>query len=229
MALKNRHVFELRLGKLGLMLFIGGMSLLLFALFLMGVVVGKHMEAYPERYAAALPEIIRDRLLGDEPPAGAVVVPPAVERDRSEEAPGGAETAPVVTAPDPVAAQKGEAAETNVQKAPAPAEVKPVADPAVKSSAAAEKAPQRKGRYEVQAGAYRERQPAEQLVKKMAALGFASEVVMKELPGKGQWFRVIVGGFESRVKAQEAADQLAGKVNGLKCVIRASGDNGNGG
>jgi hypothetical protein len=38
-----------------------------------------------------------------------------------------------------------------------------------------------------------------------------------------------VGGFESRVKAQEAADQLAGKVNGLKCVIRASGDNGNGG
>jgi cell division protein FtsN len=63
----------------------------------------------------------------------------------------------------------------------------------------------------------------------MAALGFASEVVMKELPGKGQWFRVIVGGFESRVKAQEAADQLAGKVNGLKCVIRASGDNGNGG
>ncbi len=54
MAAKNRRMFELRLGKLGLILFIGGMSLLLFSMFLLGVVVGKHMEAYPERYSSGL-------------------------------------------------------------------------------------------------------------------------------------------------------------------------------
>ena len=45
---------------------------------------------------------------------------------------------------------------------------------------------------------------------------------MKELPGKGRWFRVIVGGFENREKAQAAADQMTGKIRGLKCVIRPS-------
>ena len=63
MALKNRRIFELKLGKLGLLLFICGMSLLLFSSFLIGVVVGKHMEAYPERYSSGLTELIRDRLL----------------------------------------------------------------------------------------------------------------------------------------------------------------------
>jgi septal ring-binding cell division protein DamX len=52
-------------------------------------------------------------------------------------------------------------------------------------------------------------------------------VAAKELPGSGQWFRVIVGGFENRAKAQEAAEKLAAKVNGLKCVIRPAGNGGN--
>jgi hypothetical protein len=61
MALKNRRVFELRLGKLGLALFVGGMSLLLFSFFLAGVFIGKNMEAYPERYTASLPGMIGER------------------------------------------------------------------------------------------------------------------------------------------------------------------------
>ena len=59
MTVKNRRVFELRLGKVGLVLFISGVSLLLFSFFMLGVVVGKHMEAYPERYAAGIPQIQR--------------------------------------------------------------------------------------------------------------------------------------------------------------------------
>jgi cell division protein FtsN len=60
-------------------------------------------------------------------------------------------------------------------------------------------------------------------------LGFSPRVVMKEIPEKGMWFRVIVGGFESRERAQEAADKMTEKVRGLKCVIRPSGESGNGG
>jgi cell division septation protein DedD len=61
------------------------------------------------------------------------------------------------------------------------------------------------------------------MVKKFAALGFAPHVVMKDLSEKGRWFRVIVGGFESREKAKEASERIVAKFRGLKCVIRASG------
>lgn len=77
--------------------------------------------------------------------------------------------------------------------------------------------------------AYRERPQAERMVKRIGALGFAPRVVVKDLPGKGRWFRVIVGGFESRHAAEEAADQITGKIEGLKFVIRAADRNGNGG
>ena len=50
---------------------------------------------------------------------------------------------------------------------------------------------------------------------------------MKDLPGKGRWFRVIVGGFENREKAKAAADQITEKIRGVKCVIRSSGNDGN--
>ncbi len=45
---------------------------------------------------------------------------------------------------------------------------------------------------------------------------------MKEVPGRGKWYRVVIGGFESREKAKATADLISGKVQGVKCVIRAS-------
>jgi hypothetical protein len=51
--------------------------------------------------------------------------------------------------------------------------------------------------------------------------------MMKDLPGKGIWFRVIVAGFESKEKAKEIAGQMAGQIRGLNWLIRASGNNGN--
>ena len=83
-----------------------------------------------------------------------------------------------------------------------------------------------KGRFEIQVAAYQDNRKAEQTMGKLSPLGFASRVVMKDLPGKGRWFRVIVGGFENREKAKAAADQIAGKIRGVKCVIRSSGKNG---
>lgn len=273
MATKNRHMFEFRLGKLGLILFIGGMSLLLFSSFLIGIVVGKHMEAYPERYSSGLTELIRDRLLAVSPkaadkdardvgeekfgltfyetlgggkgaaavgsrngdaknknsemPAGQIA-PPVNVPEKEVPAPisGGAvsKTTPTVPADEsglkkqtPLAG--GPAGESGVQKP----SVSPVpSTPKVKAAAQADT-----GRFEIQAAAYREKGQAELLVKKLKTLGFSPHVVMKDLPGKGRWFRVIVAGFESREKAKETAGQMAGKIRGLNCVIRASGNNGN--
>ena len=61
MATKNRHAFELKLGKLGITLFISAMSLLMFGMFLLGIVVGKHLDAYPERYSGGLVGMARER------------------------------------------------------------------------------------------------------------------------------------------------------------------------
>jgi cell division protein FtsN len=277
MTLKNRRVFELRLGKVGLIVFISGMSLMLFSVFLLGIIVGKHMEAYPERYSSGIPELVRDRLLAVVSKQGKDA-PQAADQERkmepaSDEAEfgltfydtlggkkggttAGTQTgttkyklseipikhaAPVGSAPEmgsPTAlaeTAKGESVppapggEGGTRKPNSETGGRPAGEAIMRNPPAVEAALQGKGHFEVQVAAYRERLSAEQLVKKFAAQGFSPRVVVKELPGKGRWFRVIVGSFESRRAAQAAADQMAGKISGLKCVIRSTGGNGHGG
>ena len=61
MAAKNVHRFEFRMGRLGLFLFVVGMSGLLFAVFLFGVDVGKNIDTYPGKIAGYIPDQIRNR------------------------------------------------------------------------------------------------------------------------------------------------------------------------
>jgi len=276
MAAKNRRTFELRLGKPGLILFIGGISLLLFSMFLLGILVGKHMEAYPERYSAGMGELIYDRMFASAPQGGRV--PPSAESGAKSEPAGGEEAfgltfydtlagkkagtpagkaasamkdmPPETSAPPPaltgklaipappvasaggtigntdlpVPGREGDGKKTN----PLP-EKKAAMESGAKVSAAMPTgmptdggATPEKGRFEVQVAAYQESRKAEQMMEKLSPLGFTSRVVMKELPGKGTWFRVIVGGFENPEKAKAAADQIAGKIRGVKCVVRSS-------
>ena len=76
-----------------------------------------------------------------------------------------------------------------------------------------------KGRFQIQVAAYQESGKAEQMMEKLNTLGFTSLVMMKDLPGKGRWFRVVIFGFDSRERAKATADEIAGKVRGVKCVI----------
>lgn len=283
MTAKNRRTFELTLGKLGLILFIGGISLLLFLMFLLGILVGKNMEAYPERYSAGMAEMVYDRLFASAPQGGRVPLsaesgakgdssgseksfgltfyetlggkrggtqtgktagsvkevpaegsaPPAVLTDKP--------AMPIPSAPSAVggignadlSVPRREGEEKKASPLP---EKKTEAGSGQKVSAAAPAMPggtapdgvatQEKGRFEIQVAAYQENRKAEQMVEKLRPLGFTSRVVTKELPGKGRWFRVIVGGFENRDKARMAADQIAGKIRGVKCVVRYAGKSG---
>jgi cell division septation protein DedD len=277
MTAKNRRVFELRLGKVGLIAFISGMSVMLFFMFLLGIIVGKHMEAYPERYSSGITDLIRDGLVSAVSKQGKVALPAADQDKKDAPAGGGADfgltfyntlggkkagaaagshagatkykpsaipagqASPAGSAAEtgspvavlggtsdestpPVPGGEGEGAGTNPPPGGTPAE-----EGGMRKPPAGETELQGKGRFEVQVAAYRERSQAERLVKKITALGFSPRVVMKELPGKGRWFRVIVGGFESRSAAEQAAEQITGKINGLKFVIRSSDRDGNGG
>jgi cell division protein FtsN len=273
MALKNRRVFELRLGKLGLALFVGGMSLLLFSFFLVGVFVGKNMEAYPERYASGLPRMIGERWSlsapqpeKTEPPPpdqGAKEEPVSEEADigltfydtlgggkggsaagrlkeRPGETPGVQETAKgkpgrngsSQTASEASAGRQATTAnvgEGGARRSTSTPEGVPTAETRAPKAPDTGAAQRGKERFEVQVGAYREKRQADLMVNKFNSLGFLPQVVMKEFPDTGRWFRVVVGGFDSRESAQRAADRMTGKVRGLKCVIRASEKNGNGG
>ena len=282
MAAKNRRTFELTLGKLGLILFIGGISLLLFSMFLLGILVGKHMDTYPERYSAGMAELVYDRLFASAPQGGRV--PPSAESGTKSELAGGEESfgltfydtlagkkggtpagktagavkemPPESSAPPPVLTEKpampapsaassgGTIGNTDLPvpgregdgKKTKPLPEKRAAESGAKVSAATPAMPARtapdggatpeKGRFEIQVAAYQENRKAEQMVEKLSPLGFTSRVVMKELPDKGRWFRVIVGGFENREKAKAAADRISGKIRGVNCVVRSSGKNG---
>ena len=280
MAAKNRRMFELRLGKLGLILFVGGMSLLLLSMFILGIVIGKHMEAYPERFSPGVAELIRDRLFAskpqtdkatpsteagkrdvptvgeesfdltfyetlggkkggtpaaktagavkDQPPEASTPIPVPLGKADLPEPLAGFTGGAVGKRDPPLPGREGDGKKTN----PVP-DKKAAVESGAKVSAAipAGMAPEgratpEKGRFEIQVAAYRESRKAEQMMEKLGPLGFASRVVMKELPDKGRWFRVIVGGFENREKAKAAADRIAGKVQGVKCVIRPSGKSG---
>jgi cell division septation protein DedD len=273
-------MFELRLGKLGLILFIGGMSLLLFSMFFLGIVVGKHMEAYPERFSSGVVGLIREALFVSVPKTGKAT--PIAEAGKRDEPAGGDENfgltfyntlggnkggaaagktfgatkdrpperstpSPAVTVkPVIVGPQTGTAAGAVENMAPPvadgdgkkpnlQAERKPAVDSGSGSSVAitagvahgGEGIPG-EGRFEIQVAAYQDRPKAEQTIEKLKPLGFVSWVVMKDLPGKGRWFRVIVGGFETREKAKAAADQIAGMLSGARCVIRSVGNRGGG-
>ncbi len=277
MTVKNRRVFELRLGKVGLIVFISGMSVMLFSMFLLGIIIGKHMEAYPERYSSGITDLIRDGLLAAMSKQEKVALP-AADQDKKNAPAGegadfgltfydtlggkkggavaGARTGEAKYKPSDIPAEQvspaGGATETGSSMAryggttgetasPVPVgegegtRVNPPLGRTTARDGGRQKRPegetelQVKGRFEVQVAAYRERSQAEQLVKKIAGMGFSPRVVMKELPGKGRWFRVIVGSFESRSTAQEAAEQMTGKISGLKFVIRSSDRGGNGG
>ena len=280
MAAKNRHMFELRLGKLGLILFVCGMSLLLLSLFFLGIVVGKHMEAYPERFSPGVAELIRDRLftsapqtgkttpsaevgkrdvpaggeesfgltfydtlggtkkgaqaaktagaLKDQPPESSASVPVPMGKPALPEPSAGSAAGTAGITDLSVPGREGDGNKTN----PLP-EKKAAREPGAKVSAAMTAGIQadggatpEKGRFEIQVAAYQESRKAEQMMEKLNPLGFASRIVMKDLPGKGRWFRVIVGGFENREKAKAAADLISGKIRNVKCVVRPSGKNG---
>src|SRR5574340_60697 len=58
MASKNVKNFEFKLGKQALVLFVLGMSLLLLCVFILGIMVGKHIDAYPEMISQGIPAAI---------------------------------------------------------------------------------------------------------------------------------------------------------------------------
>jgi len=216
---KNARRFELKLGRIGLILFLLGMSGLLFGVFLLGVTVGKNIDTYPEKIARFLPERIK-------------TLTSRLSKDTTE---------PVAAMRDNVKQEKPEPDGMTLQKAPTdsvkekplphvtrqidPNSTGPV--PAVPKEQPIKKKSAEPGKFMVQVVSYQEKSKAEKLVKMISGMGYPARTEVTELPEKGKWYRVLMGEFSSRPEAQAAVDDVSRKNKGLNCVIRSVEATGN--
>lgn len=74
-------------------------------------------------------------------------------------------------------------------------------------------------KFIVQVAALKEKSKAAEINKKMAAMGYHTQIVKADIKGKGTMFRVIASGFDDQTKAQKVAGVIAQKT-GTKCIVR---------
>ncbi len=75
-------------------------------------------------------------------------------------------------------------------------------------------------RYTLQAGAYKSKAEADQMLKKLQSEGYRPYIVAANLKRKGVWYRVRVGSFDSWQQALHAKQKFEEKINMTAYVSR---------
>lgn len=226
MKAKNTRPFELKLGKLAIILTIAGFAILVFLSFLLGVKVGMNIETYPREIAWGIPAKIV-RILGIPRSPGKVEVPPIVSAPSVPVEPEPTPTAPEAptTSAEPVkstARPSVEAGKSIPEAPPAPGAPGESTEPVKSAEPAAPKASKatQEGIFIVQVGSFRDEKKAREVTGKIKKLGFTARVRTIDIPGKGRWHQVTIERFKSKAEAEEAREKVSAQIKGLDCVIR---------
>lgn len=249
MGTGNIKKFELKLGKTGLIIVIGGMTLLLCLAFILGVGVGKNIDTYPERISSMPQQVLAlfwrpAKVATEQNRTGQAAVPEKSNMDltfhnalTSPKTPS-LQQLPVTekkTDNTPMTDQNIKPPMPSAALSPQEESVPPGEGTPEKKISAKDKSPvENKAKikeipasaqasaplYIIHVASLKDKTKALQINKTIAALGYSSKVVKTDLPGKGTWYRVITSGFETKPEAQTAAEKIAKKVK-AKCVIRA--------
>lgn len=206
--------FEFRLGKLGLVLFVIGISFLLFLAFVMGVVVGVNMEGNPDQIAQGIPGILKQKVGRSTPGEGGEADQGSAEEGKKA---GAADKGDFkLTFFDTLTKGKGPGATETAKSQPKKdeKEAAPVKEQAASPAA---------GKFVIQVASLQERKKAEELRDRLNSMGYAPYIDSAELSDRGRWYRVKLKGFESREQAQKVVDGLQAKVKGLQCMIMPAG------
>lgn len=218
-----RERFELSLDGKQVASIVVGALVVLGAVFVLGLNVGRQLAAgsappRPENPLAAL-----DR----------VPAPPAAEKEprlsfHDALTKGPPETAPIPEAKprvDPGNRAVGTALNTlppaaapAPSPAPAPRKPSPAKDPMASAVAKVSSLPAEgaaPGRFAVQVGATQSEAEAERLQRKLASEG--ARVVVADVPGKGRWYRIQLGSYASRAEAEQRRAALA--AQGVKGFV----------
>lgn len=241
----NIRKFEIRLGQTGLMVLIVGMVVLLCLSFLFGVGVGKNIDTYPEKISSLPQRFLAlfwrpAKITGsrnDGQKAAAQAQQGSVDL-AFHQALTSSKTVPIQPQPDAKKTMEVEAfADSEAASPPQPATLRhkekaalakteaagrktAVGDKtAVDSKSKDREADSASGSYQVYVASLKDRAKADQIHKIVARAGYASKVVKVDLKEKGLWYRVIATGFDSKAKAEAAADKLSKKAK-TKCIVR---------
>lgn len=242
----NVKKFELKLERTGVIVVVVGMTILVCLSFILGVGVGKNIDAYPGKISSFPKRVLalfwRPAKLTPEQP---VVESKEVQTDKgnmdlafhkaltSEKLPSIQPAPPVEIQPQalPETPSPIEAPETNdlakkeetttakvrpAEKTPVENKSKVISAPAPAASAGPA--------YLIHVTSLKDKAKAGQINKTIVSMGYTSKIVKVELKGKGTWYRVIVTGFESKAKAQAAAGRISKKVTATCAVWPVGGD-----
>jgi len=247
MASGNSKKMELKLGRAGITIVVLGMAILLFSVFLLGVVVGKNIDTYPQKIAS-----IPQKALALIWQKGKANTSPEVPDNKKAEGEPKAGEVPVLTFYNDLTNKKGQVkdqplTEKKMVETPPPKQelsppnladekatvgnglqmpkktvvVNKKADDKKKLDVKQRETPvvASKQSFIIQASSLQDKGKANQVSKNITALGFKSRVVKIDIKGKGSWFRVIVSGFDDRAQAQVAAAKITKKIK-TPCIIR---------
>ena len=247
----NIKKVELKLGRTGIIIVVVGMAALLCSVFLLGVVVGKNIDTYPEKIASipqkalaliwrpaktkATSDIVDNKPGEGQPKAGenldltfynTLTSKKGEVKDQPLTEKKMVETPPPQTdLPQPKREEKEDTGGTGLETQKQTAVVNEKGGDKNKREVKEVEAPvaASKQTFIIQAASLKEKAKANQMSKSITALGFKSRVVKIDIKGKGTWFRVIVSGFDERAQAHAAADKIAKKIK-TKCIIRRVDD-----
>lgn len=234
--------FELKLGKLGLTVFVLGMSLALLGVFAFGVKVGKDIDSYPAKIVGIIPGLQGKVLGGTE------------NQDKKTEAAGEkgnfklgfyeslsgkkADSPDDMHEPPPPPLKDGAVPESTVPGAAQPrapgtnaAQASPqsAAKPGAKPEAAPRKAEEPKppearksesgGKYFIQVAALNSEAKAKELKAKLGKLGYSPRLETVNKKGKGKVYRIRMMGYATEQEAAKIMAKLEKQVPGTKCLI----------
>jgi cell division protein FtsN len=245
MATGNIKNFELKIGKTGLIIIVAGMAAFLCGAFLCGVDVGKNIDTYPEKIAA-LPQ----RALALVWRPARINVAQSTQDNKSGQQQSLAEGGNIdLTFYDALTTKKGIVKTESIpEKQPLVSQPKKEEEapkgnfnieaqkpsPTINDKNKVKEEPKTKetvvntasgkNKFVVQVASLKEKRKANQINKKVASLGFKSEIIKIDIKGKGIMFRVISSGFENKVKAQEAAQKISSKT-GSDCIVKSADNN----
>jgi hypothetical protein len=218
-----RERFELSLDGRQVVSIVVGALVLLGAVFVLGLNVGRQLAAgsappRPENPLAALdrPPIgapepreprlsFHDALTKGPPESAGVAEPKAPPERRAPAAPAALEGAPAAPAPPAPAGAAG--------PAPRPAAGKDALAAAVAKVSGLPSGAE--GRFAVQVGATQSEAEAERIRRRLVSEG--ARVVIADVPGKGRWYRIKVGSYATRAEADQRRAVLA--AEGVKGFV----------
>jgi cell division protein FtsN len=203
----RKRDFELKLGKLGVVLFTLGISCLLLASFIFGVMVGLNIESAPEDIAKSIPRLIKQKI---------AKTPEDGESPKQE---GGQEEGPKRALTGEKDDLKLSYFDTLTKKSDAvkpSVELKDKKEPSPKT---AEKTPAAKGKFILQVVSMQDRSKAEEMRGTLIQMGYDPIVDVAEIPNKGKWYRVKLRGFETREDARRVAQEIERKLKGVQCLV----------